>query len=543
MTPDLIVVNGDIHTMDAGRPHARAMAIAAGRIIALGDDGEIRALAGKGTRVIHAGGRLLLPGFQDAHIHLLNGGVDLVQTADLSDVTTIEELQSALAAHNAGFTGGLVMGAGWQGGFFGDHNLTRGVLDKVVPDRPCLIYDGSAHNACMNSAACRMAGIGRDTPDPLNGHLVRDAGGEPTGMLQELAINWALQFLPEISQETWLEGARAGQAHANRHGITGIIDPTITDQHLRTYSAMDENGGLTLRVAGAAHVMASENVADAVARLSDWRALHHSEFFRINAAKFYLDGVFENRTAAMIAPYADAARGNAPLMVSPDQIRAYFSAFDAARFQIHVHCIGDLASRAALDGFQAARDANGSWPSLHQIAHVQVVDPADRRRFAELGVMANMQPLWAARDPIIPDHTMAMVGAQRLDNVYAFRSLIDAGAPWCISSDYSVTTLNPFEIIETAVTRQTPRKRGQLEPFLPAERISVKEAVLGYTRNAAAACWRGQDTGALMRGRKGVFIILDRNILTCDRYAINETEVLLTVLAGREVHRAHSFDG
>jgi predicted amidohydrolase YtcJ len=543
MAPDLIVVNGDIHTMDPARPVVEALAITAGRIMALGTTADIRYLAGKGTRVIDAGGRMVLPGFQDAHIHLLNGGVDLVQTAYLYDATTIAELQSLMAAHASSYKGALVMGAGWQCGFFGDENLTRAVLDAVVPDRPCLIYDGNFHNACLNSAACQMIGLDMDTPDPLNGHFVLDANGVPTGMLHEEAINWSLTRLPQMDDGTFREGLRAGQAHANRHGITGIIDPWILSHHKRIYSEMAQNGGLTLRVSGAANVMASEPVEDSVTRIIEWRAEQQHDYFQINAAKFFLDGGLENRTAAMIEPYADAPGGNAPLMFSPDQIARYFTAFDAARFQIHVHCIGDRAVRAALDGFETARAANREWPSLHQIAHVEVVHPLDLPRFAKLGVMANCQPLWAAWDPIIPDETMDMVGPARMPYVYPFRSLIDAGAPWCINSDFAVTTLNPFEIIETAVTRQTPRKRGQCDPFVPDQRITAGEALLGYTRNAAAACWRSHHTGALMRGMSGDFIILDRNILSCDPYAISETEVQLTVLAGHEVWRAANFDG
>lgn len=543
MEPELIVVNGDIHTMNSVFPTAQALAIHAGKIVALGATDQIRSLAGKRTRIIDAGGRMVLPGFQDAHIHLLNGGVDLIQTAYLYDATSVSELQAVMAAHAKAYRGALVMGAGWQCGFFGDANLTRAVLDAVVPDRPCLIYDGNFHNACLNSAACQMVGLQAGTPDPLNGHFVLDEKGVPTGMLHEEAINWALQRLPQMDDDTYRDGLRAGQAHANRHGITGIIDPWILDHHKRIYSEMAQAGELTLRVSGAANVMASEPVEEAVQRITHWRAEQQNEFFQINAAKFFLDGGLENRTAAMIAPYADGEAGNAPLMFSPDQIARYFAAFDSARFQIHVHCIGDLAVRAALDGFEAARNVNGAWPSLHQIAHVEVVHPSDMPRFAALGVMANCQPLWAAWDPIIPDHTMEMVGQDRMPFVYPFRSLIDAGAPWCINSDFAVTTLNPFEIIETAVTRQTPRKRGQREPFVPEQRITIGEALLGYTRNAAAACWRGHATGALMRGFSGDFIILDRNILACDPYEIGEAEVQLTVIAGREVWRSPGFGG
>lgn len=543
MTADLIVLNACIHTMDPARPRATALAVAGGRIVALGSDADMAALAGPGARRIDAGGRAVLPGFQDAHVHMMDGGLDLIRTAQLYDAATTDDIARIMAAHNTAFTGALVAGAGWQPGFFGDHNLNRELLDRVVPDRPCIIYDANFHNACLNSAACRMAGIGKDTPDPPNGHIVRGADGEPTGMLHEEAIVWALTFLPATSDADWIAGGRAGQAHAHRHGITGIIDPVIADHHRRAYAALAAEGALTMRVAGAAIVRATDRVEDALARVTDWRAAHATGPFRINAAKFFLDGGLENRTAAMVEPYADAAGGNGRLMYDPAQICAFFTAFDAARFQIHVHCIGDLAVRAALDGFQAARAANGDWPSLHQIAHVQVTHPADRPRFAALGVMANMQPLWAAWDPVIPDHTMALVGPARQAHVYAFRSLIDAGAPWCISSDFPVTTLNPFEIIETAVTRQTPNGRARGEPFGPAERIAVAEAVLGYTRNAAAACWRGGTTGVLAPGRMADLIILDRDILMCEPQAIGGTTVLLTLVGGQEVHRAAHFDG
>lgn len=214
----------------------------------------------------------------------------------------------------------------------------------------------------------------------------------------------------------------------------------------------------------------------------------------MHSAKFFLDGVVENRTAAMIAPYADTG-GNAPLMFDPAQINEMFTAFDAARFQIHVHAIGDLATRAALDGMQAARQANADWPSLHQIAHIQFIDPADIPRFRALGVMANVQPLWARHEASVTDIAVPAVGAERAQFIYAFRSLLDAGAQMALSSDWGVSTLNPFEIIETAVTRQPPHKEGDCTAFLPGQRISRAEAVAGYTTAAAAAAWRYRIAG------------------------------------------------
>ena len=462
MQRDLIILNANIQTMDVARPQADAILIRAGRIVALGTASDLRPLAGKNARIVDAGGRLVLPGFQDAHVHLMDGGTDIVQTAWLGDATTITEMQVALHTHAAKDNSALVMGGGWNNSYFNDENLTRAVLDAVLPDRPCIVYDDSAHSACLNSAACIMAGVTRETPDPPNGHFLHDAAGEPTGMLYEDAIYWARARLPHITDATYLAGARAGQAHANSLGITGVLDPCITSYQERAYATLAAHGGMTLRVAGAAKVDVADTADTVIARLTALRDAHQSDYFRIQSAKFFLDGILENRTAAMIASYADAAGGNAPLMFAPDHLTSLFTAVDAARFQIHVHVIGDLAVRATLDGLTAALHANGAWPSLHQLAHLQVIDPADIPRIAALGAMANIQPLWACNDPAIPDPAQAMIGHARAPNTYAFRRMLDAGAAFCLSSDWPVTTLNPFEIIEVAATRQPVAKKAEI---------------------------------------------------------------------------------
>ncbi len=542
MPPDLILINADIRTMDAAHPRAEAIAVRDGRILALGSDAQISALAGPETQIINAGGRLVLPGFQDAHVHLLDGGTDLIATAALWDAQGVPDLHTALRGHAVRWTGPMVTGAGWQPGVFGDHNLTAAVLDAAVPDRPCIVYDSSYHQACLNSAAMRMAGLTQDTPDPAQGHFVRDAHGEPTGMLHEAAIQWALPRLPQTPDQVWRDGLRAGQAHANRHGITGVLDPAVRDYHARAYGDLAASGALTLWVSGAATVLPEEHAPDALARLTALRAAHPGPEFHIHSAKFFLDGVFENRTAALIAPYADAPAGNAGLMFSPGQIAAHFAALDGARFQIHVHVIGDLAARAALDGFAAARAANGYWPALHQLAHLQLVDQADIPRLEQLEVMANIQPLWAQWDPHIPDIAMDMIGPLRAAQTYAFGQMRAAGVRMCLSSDWAVSTLNPFEIIETAVTRQARAHESPKEPFFPAECLTVDEAVKGYTLEAAAACWRSGFTGQLSPGYSADLIVLDRDIFACKAQDIGDTQVLLTLFRGTQVHRHPTFD-
>lgn len=540
-TPDVIVRNADIRTMDGLVPKAQALAIKDGCVLALGSNDDMAHARGPGTRVVEAGGRLVLPGFQDTHIHLQDGGQRFAQTADLTRARTVEALQKVLR-DEAGKGNGWVNGGGWYSGIFSEDNLDRHVLDAAVPDRPCYIVSSDGHNACINSLACERIGLRRGTPDPLNGQFVRDRNGEPTGMLYESAMDWAEERMPRPSEDDFAEGVRYGQALCNRHGITGIIDASVEERHARVYRRLDREGGLTVRVGATAKVHPHEGVAEAIARLSEMRAESAGDMLAIHSAKFFLDGVLENRTAAMLEPYSDAAGGNAPLMFDFDHMKALFAAFDAARFQIHVHAIGDAAVRASLDGLEHARRLNGAWPSLHQIAHIQCIDPADIPRFRELGAMANIQSLWARHEPSVCDVAMPMVGSERGRLMYAFRSLIDAGASCALSSDWGVSTLNPFEIMETGVTRQPPG-RPSSPVFHPEQRMTIEECVRGYTLAAAAAAWRAGGTGTLGVGKQADLIILDRDIFSCPSHEIGATSVLLTLVSGNEVYRAGSFDG
>ena len=527
---DLLIHNAQIRTMDAARPAADWLLIRDGRIAALG----------KGTppdaaERLDAKGRLLLPAFQDPHIHLLSGGTDLATSAMLYDVTTEDGLLVTLKAHATTYPDlPVVLGAGWQPGLFGSHNLTAALLDRVLPDRPAVIYDSSFHNACLNTLALRMARITDDTPDPPNGYIVRDAKGRATGMLHEESIPWAVARLPQLTDAHLRKGLAAGMAHANRHGITGVLDPRVTETENRIYAAALAEGDLTLRICGAALVTEADTPETATTRLCALRAAHPGPDYHIHSAKFFMDGVFENRTAACLAPYADAPAGNAPCMFGAAETAALFTALDAARFAIHVHVIGDAATRRALDGLAAARAANGPWPAQHQLTHLQLVSAEDAARLPGLAT-ANIQPLWARYDPVIPDIALDMIGADRLARTYAFRRLLDHGADWCLSSDWPVSTLNPFEIMETALTRQARRIDGPKPPFLPEQALTIHEAVLGYTAHAARACWRDGYTGILRAGFSADLILLDRDIFSCPADELSDTTVLLTLFKGRPV--------
>jgi predicted amidohydrolase YtcJ len=539
---EAVVVNGNIRTLDPLIPQATALAIKNGRVAALGMDDEIRVFAGPSTRFIDVGGQLVLPGFQDTHIHLQDSGARHVFDVDLTGARSIREIQGRLAQFATKHPDrDWIKGHSWYSGVFGEHNLTREALDHAVPDRPVLLFSSDYHSAAINSRACEIIGLSADTPDPHNGRFARDKTGRPTGMLHEEAIQWARFRVPITPDRDWEEGVKYGQALCNRHGITGVLDALVTERHLRVYRTLDKAGALTVRVAGTAIVEPSDTAEGALRRIEGFRRDYRSPMLHVHSAKFFLDGVLENRTAAMIENYADKQGGNSPVMFGENHLRELFVAFDAARFQIHCHVIGDKAARAALDALEAALEINGAWPSLHQLAHVQCLDPADIPRFANLGVMPNIQALWARNEPSITDVAIPMLGPQRSQWIYAFRSLIDAGADVALSSDWGVSTLNPFQIIETAMTRQPPDRGRDHPPFLPEQCLKLQECVKAYTVNAAAAAWRARDTGSLAVGKYADLIILDRDLFAIDPYDIGDTQVLLTLLAGKEVHRHPGF--
>jgi hypothetical protein len=344
-----------------------------------------------------------------------------------------------------------------------------------------------------------------------------------------------LERLPALTEAHWSLGLAAGMAHANAHGITGVLDPRITAQEARLYGAAARAGGLTLRVAGAALVTEADTAESALARLNALRAAHPGPDFHVQSAKFFMDGVFENRTAATLHPYADAPGGLAPCMFDAAQTVALMTALDAARFAIHVHVIGDAAARRAIEGLEAARRANGPWPAQHQLAHLQLVDPADVARIAGLAT-ANIQPLWARIEPPFSDPSLAMIGPARWPDTYAFRRMLAAGADWCLSSDWPVSSLNPFEIMETAITRQKRTDDDPQPPFCADQALTLDECLLGYTTHAARACWRDGYTGMLRTGFSADAVILDRDPWAIPPQELSRTRVLATLFKGRLVH-------
>ncbi|MFK4231386.1 amidohydrolase [Pseudomonas guariconensis] len=542
-TAELIITHADIRTQDPHLPRAEAIAVRDGRILAVGDNAAIERLADAATRRIHAQGKLMLPGLQDTHVHFQLSSADLYHNAALYDATSVEELLAIIRDFaQANPDKPWIRGVGFSSARFTPEQLTKERLDSVTDGRPALMFASDYHNGWANSAAFAAAGVRPGSPEPDNGSYLRLADGTPKGWLVEDAI-WAMgRIAPGYSEADYLQAMAHYSKVFNSRGITGVLDAMVSRNYMKNYQACLERGDLTLRVRATAKVFAHKPLDEQLRELIDLRNTYQGERVSLHSAKFFLDGVLENGTAVLLEPRCDTG-GNAELMFTQAQINDYFAAFDRERFQLHVHSIGDGATRAAIDGIEHARRQNGPWDARHQIAHLQVVHPADIPRFRELGILANYQTLWAQPNPDADPLVDAMLGEARAQWTYPIGEFIRQGVTCMVSSDWGVTTFDPFQIIQCAVTRQNPAHGPDSPAHTPQHRISIDEAIRGYTLNAAHAAWRDDSTGSLSVGKYADLILLDRDLYSIAPHQIGATEVLLTLLEGQEVHRHAGFAG
>jgi predicted amidohydrolase YtcJ len=538
---DTVITHAKIRTMDPQHPCAEAIAIRDGRIVAVGTEAEIELFSGVHTTRINAQGNLMLPGLQDTHVHFQHSSADLYHNAALHDATTVDELLLTIKAFAERNPDKLwIQGVGFSTAMFSQEHLTKELLDSVTGGRPALMLANDYHNGWANTAAFKIAGVTPGSPDPENGSYVRLADGNPKGWIKEDAI-WAMNRLaPAYSDEDYLVSMQRYSKVFNSRGITGILDAMVSSSFMRNYQESHDRGELSLRVRATSKIFAHKPLQPQLEELVSLRKTYQGDRVSLHSAKFFLDGVMENGTAALLAPSADTA-ATADLMFSQEQINEYFAAFDRERFQLHVHTIGDAAVRAAVDGIEHAQQCNDKWDSRHQLAHLQVVDPADIPRFKKLGILANYQTLWAQPNQEADLLLETMLGAARCQWIYPVGEFVRQGVTCVLSSDWGVTTYDPFRIMQCAVTRQNEEGDAHGPVHTPQHRIDIEEAVKGYTINAALAAWRDDCTGSLSVGKYADLILVDRNIFEIAPFEIGQTQVLLTVLEGAEVYRSENF--
>ncbi len=536
---DLVLTGGTVLTMDAARSSLEAVAVRAGRIVAVGAAADVDRLRGPRTRRIDLEGRTLLPSFQDAHVHPAMAGVGLTR-CPLHDLPPdadvyLETIRTYAAAHPSR---PWVIGDGWYMSAFPGGTPTRHALDRAVPDRPAFFVNRDGHGAWVNSRALDLAGIDRDTPDPVSGRIEREPGCDPSGTLHEGAMEIVRRILPPTTTEDLAAGLELAQAYLHRLGITAWQDAWVEAEDLAAYRMIAERGTLTGR-AIACHWWDRELGGEQIDDFVERRRTGNIGRLRSTTVKIMADGVAENYTAAMLEPYLDAGgrpTGNRGIsFVDPALLKGHVTRLDSLGFQVHLHALGDRAVREALDAIEAARVANGVTDGRHHLAHLQVVDPAEYPRFAELGVGANIQPYWACNDAQMTDLTLPFLPAERRDLQYPFRSLQTAGARLVGGSDWSVSTPNVMAEIEVAVNRISPERR-EAAPFLPAQALDLMTALGAFTNGSAWVNHLDHETGSIEPGKLADLVVLDRDITRADVRTIGDTRVLLTLIEGVAVH-------
>jgi predicted amidohydrolase YtcJ len=542
---DLVLMGGRVATMDAARRFTSALAVLDGRIVAVGPDAAVRAHIGPSTRVIELRGRTVTPGFQDAHVHPVHGGLARLR-CELHDTRGREALLAVIAEYAAANPDlPWIVGGGWYMADFPGGLPRKEDLDAIVPDRPVILTNRDGHGAWANSRALEVAGVTRDTADPADGRIERDPDGSPTGALHEGAQDLVHRFTPDDTPADLEEALRLGQAYLHSLGITAWQDAIVQPEtEERAYVALASRGELTARVVGAMwweRARGAEQIEEFVER----RRVTSIGRYQATSIKLMMDGVLENYTGAMLDPYLDAdgrATDNRGLLqIDPAGLGSWVPTLDALGFQAHFHAIGDGAVRAALDAVAAARAANGPSDTRPHIAHIQVIHPDDIRRFATLDVAANAQPYWACHEGQMDELTIPFLG-ERWRWQYPFRSLRAAGAVLAMGSDWSVSTPDPLLEMEVAVERVADESRGVREPFLPDERIELIDALAGFTAGSAYVNHL-DETGTLEVGKLADLAVLDRDLFDRAAGAIGEAQVVGTFVEGEAVYETADLGG
>jgi len=546
---DLVLTGGAVYTMDAARTWAQAVAITGGRIAAVGTDAEMRPHVGPRTEVVNLRGRMVLPGFQDAHVHASGGGLERGQ-CDLTSEHTREGFLAAIRGYADGNPGvEWITGGGWGMDVFPRGVPSKEDLDQVVPGRPVFLANRDHHGAWVNSRALALAGIDATTPDPPDGRIERTATGEPQGTLHEGAMDLVQRIVPTVTLAERVAGVLEGQRYLHSLGITAwqeaiVGEYAVVPDAFDAFREVEGQGLLTARVTGALWWRRGVGLAQ-LDSLAERRAIASGSRFRTTSVKIMQDGVCENFSAAMLTPYLDGhgheTEGRGISLFDPEELNEAVTAIDARGFQVHVHAIGDRAVREALDAIAAARAANGPTAGRHHIAHLQVIHPDDVPRFRDLGVLANCQPLWASNEPQMTELTMPFLGPERSAWQYPFGSLAASGAQLCFGSDWPVSSPNPMWQMHTAVNRTTSPEypfRGPEtdEPFLPGERIGLPAAIAAFTMGSAYVNHDERDAGSVEPGKRADLVVLDRNLFTQPAAEIALAEVDLTLVDGAVVY-------
>jgi predicted amidohydrolase YtcJ len=522
---ELVVTNANIHTMDAKRSIAQSMAISGGKIIAIGSNSDTSALSGPNTRVIDAHGRLILPGFNDAHVHFLETGAQL-SSVDLRSAKSPEEFVQRIKDFVAKQPKGRwILGGQWDHENWTPNNLpTAALIDAVTPDNPVFINRLDGHMALANSLAIKLANVDKNTKDIAGGLIVRDSGGNPAGVFKDAAMGFIERVMPDPSFEEQMEFAQAASDHAASLGVTSVQDMSAGTS-VGVYQELARQGTLKTRIYGCSPLSDYKRWQN-----TGLRYAFGSAMVRVGCLKGYADGSLGSTTAWFFEPYLDAPNSmGLPRAEVTTTMKQNIVDADKNGLQVHIHAIGDRANATILDFYENAENVNGSRDRRFRIEHAQHLRQEDIPRFGKLKVVASMQPMH-----IIDDGRWAWkrLDEKRLKGTYAFRSLLDSGAVLAFGSDSPVASMNALYGIYAAVTRRTLDDKNP-NGWIPEQKITVDEAVHGFTWGSAYAEFQENIKGTLEVGKLADFVLISDDIFTIDPIKIRDAKVLMTVVDGK----------
>ena len=544
-----IIIIAPTYTMNVGQPWAEAVVIQGNKIIFVGDKQSAELYQKRTTQIIESPNGMVLPGFIDTHVHLLWGGIEM-NDCRLYDLKTPEQIFQALSDfNNAHPSDEWIRGGGWELPVFPGGNPRKEWLDEIIPDKPVFLSSADGHSAWVNSKALALAGINEQTPDPVNGRIERDPKSKaPSGVLREDAMNLVANLLPLYTKDQIDTGLEFAVKEANRFGITAILDAgtgniAANDSSVGSYDGLDAYRDVTadkkisLRVATSQYAN-PESWKNDLTQMKKRR--FSNEFGRMNTVKIFADGVIEGGTAALLEPYL-GSDDRGILNWHPDTLKMAVAKFDKEGFQVHVHAIGDWGIRSTLDAFDFGLQQNGFGDKRHMMSHAQLIHPQDVPRFKELDIIASFQALWAYPDKYITDLTLPVLGPIRSKWNYPINSVAKTGARIAGGSDWTVSSPNPLDAIEVAVTRREPGQKDG-NALYPEEAVALETILRAYTFEGAFSLFMEHDIGSIQSGKFADIIILDRNLFQIPAHEIHSTKVVQTIFNGNIVYQKWEND-
>jgi predicted amidohydrolase YtcJ len=538
---DTVFTGGAVYTVNEAMPWAEAVAIRNGEIVFVGDTDDAQSWIGPQTEVLDLHGRMLLPGFQDSHLHI-TWGADVISTCTLDEANNPQKLRERLIACSkepGRGTDNWLVGGIFERDTFPGGVPPRGFLDELFPDRPVSIETSDGHSRWANKKALELAGIDKNTINPKDGVIERDpVTGEPTGMLDAAAMNQLERVVPTLSAAEKLKWTREAVSLANSFGITSAIDPGLDYEQAEPLRVINEKGELNLRVllglspTGFSVTGFGPEIYEFLAKRNTLTGGRLSS----DSVKVFIDGVIENVTSPLLEPYEKGNSRPIDLFYEQQELNQLFTRLDQEGLSIHVHAIGDKGVRSTLDAFQVARTANGKNDNRHVMTHLQLVSEQDRGRFAELNIAASFSPLWAYVGAYEQEVYPPLIGQERILQTYPIGSLQRQGARIAGSSDWTVSSMNPLLAIEVGITRQDPFDSAA-DVLNESERVDLETMIRAYTINVAWLMKNENKTGSIEVGKRADLVVLDHNLFEISPYEISDTRVEMTLLDGEIVFR------